>query len=58
MSSAIQKPDEMKSKKRVKAGRKGGIMGTGKAKLRGDRAHYQRMAALSAEARRAKRGAK
>ena len=47
----------MKNKKRVKAGRKGGIMGTGKAKTRSAE-HYQRMALLSAEARRAKRGEK
>ena len=43
----------MKDKKKVKAGRKGGYMGTGKAKTR-PREQYVEMARKSAEKRRAK----
>ena len=43
----------MKDPKKVKAGRKGGYNGVGKAKTRSTE-HYQRMAQLSAEKRRAK----
>jgi hypothetical protein len=56
-NTACPQHEVMKNKKRVKAGRKGGIMGTGAAKTRSVE-HYQRMALLSAEARRAKRGDK
>jgi general stress protein YciG len=45
----------MKSKKHVKAGRKGGYMGTGKAKKRGDEAYYAELGRKSGEARRAKK---
>ena len=42
------------NRKKKRAGKLGGMAGRGAAKKR-SREHYQRMAALSAEARRAKR---
>jgi hypothetical protein len=46
------------SKRHVKAGRKGGYMGTGKAKKRGSAAYYAELGRRSGEARRAKKEAR
>jgi general stress protein YciG len=47
----------VKDKKKVKAGRKGGIMGTGEAKRRGGTEFYKELGRKSGEARRANKEA-